>query len=392
MKNYKFFFFVILLSGMFSCGRNEKKTVFPEVNAVIDSVQMRYVPDRRDDVYDITVSQHNGNPVVRGATSVSEAKADLLNRIRKIFPEVIDSVKILPDENLEGRIYAVANVSVADLRTAPGYAAEMATQILLGMPMQLLQTRQGWFRVKTQDGYVAWIQRSTITRMNLETFDQWKSAPKVIFTDDYGFSYETPDEHRQRASDLVFGCLLKCEGEHGRFYRVAYPDGRQAFVLKSQSRMFNDWKTSIRLTEESIVHEALKMKGIPYSWGGTSVKAMDCSGYSKTVFLKHGVVLKRDASQQAKTGIPVDISAGYDQLRAGDLMFFGKKAENGQRERIRHVGIYLGNKEFIHAAGFVHINSLDPEQPHYDEGNTKEFVHVSRILGAIGSEGVWEFN
>ena len=56
----------------------------------------------------------------------------------------------------------------------------------------------------------------------------------------------------------------------------------------------------------------------------------------KTVYLKHGVVLRRDASQQAKTGIPVDISEGYDKLRPGDLLFFGKN-------RVRHVAIYLGN-------------------------------------------------
>jgi len=102
---------------------------------------------------------------------------------------------------------------------------------------------------------------------------------------------------------------------------------------------------------------------------------MDCSGFSKTVYLKHGIVLKRDASQQAKNGIPVDISEGYDQLRPGDLLFFGKK-------RVRHVAIYLGNKEFIHAAGYVHISSLDPEQPHYDEGNTTELLSARRILGS----------
>ena len=226
--------------------------------------------------------------------------------------------------------------------------------------------------------------------MNQESFNQWTTSPKIIFTDDYGFAYETPDEHGQRASDLVFGNLLKWESDNGRFYRVAYPDGRQAYILKSQSQRFDNWKASIRLTEESIVQKALALKGIPYTWGGTSVKGMDCSGFSKIVYLKHGIVLKRDASQQAKTGIPVDISEGYDHLRPGDLLFFGKKAEGDRKERVRHVAIYLGNKEFIHSAGYVRINSLDPTQPHYDEGNTVEFIRACRILGAVGTEGVIE--
>jgi cell wall-associated NlpC family hydrolase len=109
---------------------------------------------------------------------------------------------------------------------------------------------------------------------------------------------------------------------------------------------------------------------------------MDCSGFTKTVLLMNGIVLLRDASQQAKTGTEIDISAGYDNLKKGDLMFFGK---NG---RIRHVAIYLGNEEFIHASGYVRISSLDPAKPNYDEHNTKEFVKASRITGAVGTRGI----
>ena len=392
MKTYKhFLFFIVVLFSLLSCNRDKSKDLFPELNALIDSVRIQYVPDRRDNVYDISISRWDGKPVVRGVTSVPDAKTDLLNRIRKIRTETMDSIRILPDESLGDQIYALANVSVADLRTGPDHAAEMATQLLLGSHMQLLQSEQDWYQVKTPEEYVAWIQSGTLVRMNRETFNQWEAAPKIIFTGDYGFAYETPDERGQRLSDLAFGNLLKWEGDNGRFYRVAYPDGRRAYVLKSQSRRFNDWKTSIRLTEESIVQQAIALKGIPYTWGGTSVKGMDCSGFSKTVYLKHGIVLRRDASQQAKTGIPVDISEGYDKLRPGDLLFFGKQAEGDRKERVRHVAIYLGNKEFIHASGYIRINSLDPEQPLYDEVNAVELIRASRILGAAGTEGIWEY-
>ena len=378
----------MILSGcglfvQLSCNRAVSGEMISGLNAMIDSVRIEYVPDRRDNIFDISLSLCDGKPVLHGISSVAGAKTDLLHRIRNIRPDVIDSIRMLPDERLGDRLYGVANVSVADLRTGTSFADEMATQLLLGVPMQILQSKQGWYCVKTPEGYVAWIPGSSLTGMNRDDFDEWESAPKVIFTGDYGFAYETPDENRQRLSDLVFGNLLKWEGDDGRFYRVAYPDGRKAYLLKSQSRMFNVWKASIRLSEESIVAKALELKGIPYTWGGTSVKAMDCSGFTKTVFLKHGVVLRRDASQQAKTGIPVDISEGYDLLRPGDLLFFGQ-------QQVRHVAIYLGNKEFIHAAGYVRINSLDPAQPHYDEGNTAELMCARRILGAVNTEGIRE--
>ncbi|MDR1526997.1 MAG: C40 family peptidase [Dysgonamonadaceae bacterium] len=291
--------------------------------------------------------------------------------------------------DLEDKVYAIANVSVADLRMGPDYDAEMGTQLLLGMPMQVLQGERSWYRVKTPENYVAWVQKGTITRVNKERMNEWIRSRKVIVTDDYGFAYETPDEYGQRTSDIVFGNLLKWEGDNGRFYSVSYPDGRKGYVLKSQSHFFDDWKNSIQLTGESIVRQALLLKGIPYTWGGTSVKALDCSGFSKTVYLKHGVVLRRDASQQAQTGIPVDISEGYDLLLPGDLLFFGKKAEGECKESVRHVGIYMGNKEFVHEAGFVHVNSLDPAAPHYDEGNTVELIRAARIIGAVGTEGIW---
>ncbi|MDR2622497.1 MAG: C40 family peptidase [Dysgonamonadaceae bacterium] len=393
MITHKFSFFSVLtLFLLLSCSRNETEVAYPGLNALVDSVRMQYVPDRRDNVYDISVSGWANKPVVRGVTSVAGAKTELLNRIREIRPEAVDSICILPDERLEDRIYAIANVSVADLRTGPGYEAEMATQLLLGAPMLVFQSEQGWLRVKTPENYVAWIQGGTAVRVNEETFRQWLEAPKVIFTDDYGFAYEMPDEHGRRTSDIVFGNLLKKEGESGRFYQVSYPDGRKGYVLKSQSRLFDDWKNAIQLTGESIVRQAVLLKGIPYTWGGTSVKALDCSGFVKTVYLKHGIVLRRDASQQAKTGIPVDIGNGYDRLRPGDLLFFGKKAEGGRRERVRHVGIYMGNKEFIHEAGFVRINSFDPAQPHYDENNTLELIRAARIIGAVGTDGIWKFD
>jgi cell wall-associated NlpC family hydrolase len=383
---------VLFLFILLSCSRQEIKVVYPELNALADSVRLQYVPDRRDNVYDISVVQSDNQPVVKGVTSVAEAKTDLLNRIRTIRPDAVDSIRLLPDESLGNLTYALAIVSVADLRMEPDYDAEMGTQLLLGMPALVLQSAGSWYRLKTPEGYVAWVQGGTITRITKEAMNAWILSRKILFTDDCGFAYEQPDEDGQRVSDIVFGNLLKWEGESGRFYRVSYPDGREGYVLKSQSRLFNDWNDGIQLTGASIVRQALSLKGIPYTWGGTSVKAMDCSGFVKTVYLKHGILLRRDASQQAKTGLPVDISDGYDRLLPGDLLFFGKKAENGRKERVRHVGIYMKNKEFIHASGYVRVNSLDPTQPHYDEGNAVELIRAARIIGAVGTEGIWELS
>lgn len=379
---------LILLSA---CQNKEEKTPYPELNALVDSARMKHVPDRRDNVYDIKIVENEGKPVIKGVTSLEEAKADLLELIRKSNPAAIDSISVLPDETVGEKTYGVINVSVADVRMGASYAAEMGTQLLLGAPVQVLQ-HDDWWRIKTAEGYVAWTTGGSFVRMTKDDFNKWITAKKIIFTDDYGFGYENPDEKKQRVSDLAFGNMLKLEADNGRFYKVSYPDGRIAYVLKSQSKPYEEWLTSIKLTEESILEKALTLKGIPYTWGGTSVKGMDCSGFTKTVMLMHGIILMRDASQQVKTGIPVDISNGYENLRPGDLMFFGKKAQDGKKERIRHVAFYKGDKEFIHASGYIRINSLDSTKANYDELNTREFVRASRVIGAVDTKGIWRIN
>ncbi|MBF0649921.1 C40 family peptidase [Dysgonomonas sp. GY75] len=379
---------LILLSA---CQNKEEKTPYPELNALVDSARMKHVPDRRDNVYDIKIVENEGKPVIKGVTSLEEAKADLLELIRKSNPAAIDSISVLPDETVGEKTYGVINVSVADVRMGASYAAEMGTQLLLGAPVQVLQ-HDDWWRIKTAEGYVAWTTGGSFVRMTKDDFNKWITAKKIIFTDDYGFGYENPDEKKQRVSDLAFGNMLKLEADNGRFYKVSYPDGRIAYILKSQSKPYEEWLASVKLTEESILEKALSLKGIPYTWGGTSVKGMDCSGFTKTVMLMHGIILMRDASQQVKTGIPVDISNGYENLRPGDLMFFGKKAQDGKKERIRHVAFYKGDKEFIHASGYIRINSLDSTKANYDELNTREFVRASRVIGAVDTKGIWSIN
>jgi cell wall-associated NlpC family hydrolase len=301
------------------------------------------------------------------------------------------SVASQTDSIADNEKYGVITISVADARMGADFDKEMGTQLLMGMPVKVLQ-HQGWWQIETPEGYVSWMEPRAFVRMDKATFNRWTGAKKIIFTDDYGFAYETPNEHKQRVSDLVFGDLMKLEGESGDFYQVSYPDGRKAYVLKTQATLFDQWKSSRKLTEESIIQTALTFKGIPYFYGGTSEKGMDCSGFVKTVFLKNGVILRRDASQQAQTGTPVDISNGYNNLRPGDLMFFGKKATANTAEHIRHVAIYIGNKEFIQSSGYIRISSLDPDKPNYDSGNTPEFIHAVRIVGEVGTKGIWNIN
>lgn len=294
---------------------------------------------------------------------------------------------ICPSADLGEETYGVVTLSVASIRTHAKYAAEMATQALLGTPVRILEEQNGWLRIQTPDNYTGFTKADNLRRMDADTYASWVAASKIIFLAHHGFAYSQASKQSIPVSDLIAGNILRLDGKSEAFYRVAYPDGRTAFVHESEAMPLEQWQSSIRLTAESVLSTAQSFMGVPYLWGGTSPKAMDCSGFVKTVFFLHGLILQRDASQQCVTGEQVDITDGYDNLRPGDLLFFGKS-----KNRIRHVGIYMGNNEFIHEATQVKTGSLSPSAPNYDTLNTSELVRACRIIGANELTGITTLN
>ncbi|MCS7165325.1 MAG: C40 family peptidase [Candidatus Calescibacterium sp.] len=107
---------------------------------------------------------------------------------------------------------------------------------------------------------------------------------------------------------------------------------------------------------QKVVNLALQQVGKPYVYGAEGPNAFDCSGLVYWVFKKCGKILPRTADEQFKVGTPVS----KNQLKPGDLVFFANTYTTG----ISHVGIYIGNGKFVHAANRrkgVIISSLSEE-------------------------------
>ena len=103
-----------------------------------------------------------------------------------------------------------------------------------------------------------------------------------------------------------------------------------------------------------VLEKAETLIGIPYSWGGnTPAQGLDCSGFVRYVYEKAtGILLPRVSSQISRQGVAI----AQTDLHPGDLVFF-----NTTRGRATHVGIYVGENQFIHApkkGAFVRVESM----------------------------------
>lgn len=134
---------------------------------------------------------------------------------------------------------------------------------------------------------------------------------------------ESPDVEAWTAHLIVNNSRSEHRGKNGEIGRFA------GGVLARTSKI-----------AQQLTRSALRFLGTPYVFGGTSTSGFDCSGYVQHVFAMLGMSLPRTADAQYDAGHRI-----VGAMRAGDLVFF-----HTYEPGVSHVGIYLGNGQFVHAS------------------------------------------
>lgn len=382
MRNFKLGIGLIYLGiwVLAGCQTNTDPGKVTEIAQLTQEIKTQYAPDSRVAIFDIEPTASNESYILKGSTNIPQALSTLKEKLSALNIVFIDSVTVLPAAELEGKTQGIIALSAANLRATPRHSAELVTQGTLGMPVRIYKKQDHWYLIQTPDNYIAWVDSGGVVPMDSTSYDNWMQSEKLIFTKTFGSSFAQKNESGQVVSDLVAGNVLKLIDQQEDFYQVEFPDGRKAFVAKSQGLPYKEWLTSLAQTKESLVTTSKTLMGLPYLWGGTSPKGVDCSGFTKSIYFLNGLIIPRDASQQIHQGILVDQDKDFSRLQPGDLLFFGKQATDSTKERIVHVGMWIGNNEFIHSAGRVHISSVDPNDPNYDAYNLNRYIRTKRIL------------
>lgn len=349
-----------------------------ETDKVIAEIEKLYAPDKRQNIYEIDSYKKGDNTVVKGKVSEQSIKNKLIDALDIAGIKFVDSVTVLPSDK-----WAQVRISVACFRVKPGHSSEMATQAIMGMPIRLLEKTGDWWRAQTPDGYIAYVINNSLVEKSEQDMQKWRNSDRVVVSSLWQTCvYRSPEKTGARdiVSDVVNGVILNgTYNANDEFTKVMLPDGRDGFIKTSDISPMEEW-ASQPFDANMILNVAYSMEGTPYLWGGTSTKTLDCSGLAKVSYYANGIILMRDASQQATTGNIIPASE-WRKCQSGDLLFFG----NAKTKRVTHVGIYDHDGNYIHSSGRVKRNSVDPDSKMY---LTTPFLHASRINGYEGSKGI----
>jgi len=116
-------------------------------------------------------------------------------------------------------------------------------------------------------------------------------------------------------------------------------------------------------SSNAVIEYASQFLGTPYLWGGTTPSGFDCSGYTQYVYKHFGVSLGRTTKQQIFNGVGVSRS----ELQPGDLVFYGQGGIPS------HMGIYVGNGNYIHSPQTGEVIKISP----YDRS---DYITARRVM------------
>ena len=250
------------------------------------------------------------------------------------------------------------NVSSLHLRSNPSTGSVVLNSAPEGSKVVIIeQTGSEWYKViynqTTGYMYAAYLDYDPVKNVDLGNGIASGSSVNVR---------STPSTAGAIVAAVPKGGAAKIIGFNSGWYKVEYK-GVTGYIRSDLLRLEAAVDTD-KMTQ--LVAFAKQFIGTPYVWGGTTPKpGFDCSGFTQYVCKQFGVTINRIAVDQMKNGTKVS----YNNLQIGDLVFFERTYNTSAAAS--HVGFYIGDGQFIHAANAgIKISSLS------------ETYYASRYVGA----------
>lgn len=263
---------------------------------------------------------------------------------------------------------------VIEMRELPKQDSEIVSQSYYSEEVKIVEETDNFLKIETViDHYQGWIKKDALCRRK----DPFLTNPSTLIA-----KVNRCAAHLYGVQDTVYGPILTLPFDSrlevieqkndptSRWIKVLLVDGREGFIQRGDVTY-----DSTLLNRDQMCDLSLQFLGLPYTWGGRSSFGYDCSGFVQMLYRQMGIHLPRDSKDQMH--FANFRSVAFDALEPSDLIFFGLS-----EDKIRHVGMYLGNDLFIHATvaenlPFIRMSCLtDPEW----NGSGKFIYHTARTL------------
>jgi gamma-D-glutamyl-L-lysine dipeptidyl-peptidase len=247
---------------------------------------------------------------------------------------------------------------LVNLYAKPSADVDVVSQAVLGHCVREIAKKGSWRKVRTDDAYEGWVPKGSLRRLQT-TEATYASRPGWLqVTALQGNVYRTPDvtDHEPLVV-LPFDARLEQASPpaNDRWVHVRLPDRRVGWIQAGDVQ-----RDPVPLSVDEAIALARRFLGVTYLWGGVSSFGIDCSGFTQLLLRARGIVMPRDAHDQAAWTRAQAVETA--SLEPGDLLFFGESME-----KITHTGMYVAGGAFIHATPRdrpgVQISRLD--DPHW---------------------------
>ena len=234
----------------------------------------------------------------------------------------------------------IVTASALNVRSGPSTSYTVTTKLYKGNKVTILETSNGWMKIKTSNGTIGWVSSSYIEVSNTSTTQT--SYKATVNTDSLnmrkgaGTSYSI-------ITKLSRGTVVDVlESASNGWKKIKTSGGTTGWVSGSYLTTGVVNQPSSTNKAQAVVDLATKQLGKPYVWGAEGPNSFDCSGLVYYVYKNAaGKTLPRTAAAQYGTGVAVSKS----NLQPGDLIFSSTDGSG----RVTHVAIYVGNGQMIHA-------------------------------------------